>query len=57
MSTHERNIVDSYHYSIHAVFSMNIADDNAFTGSLPSEIGLMTGLTDLILDKWKQYLD
>ena len=38
-------------------FTMNVADNNAFTGSLPSEIELLTGLTYLDLGKWKYLVD
>ena len=53
MSRDEWNIVDSHHHSIHDVFSMNISEFNDFIEQLPSEIGLLTGLTDLLLGKWK----
>ena len=36
---------------------MYIAGYNAFTGSLPSEIGLLTGFLYLTLGKWKYIID
>ena len=36
---------------------MNVLDNAAFTGSLPSEIGLLTELVDLTLGKWKYLVD
>ena len=34
------------------VFVWNLADNNSLTGSIPSEIGLLTELTNLELGKW-----
>ena len=36
---------------------MNSAANNGFTGSLPSEIGLLTELTYLGLGEWKYLVD
>ena len=36
---------------------MNATDNNDFTGSLPNEIGFLTGLVDLRLGEWKYLVD
>ena len=36
---------------------MNDTVNNAFTGSIPSEIGLVTGLSILYSRKWKYLVD
>ena len=45
------NIVETHHILISSLFGMNIVDSNSLTGTVPSEIGLMTELTYLSLGK------
>ena len=51
------NFVRSHHHFAHSMFSMNTVDDNALTGKLPSEIGLLTGLKNLYLCKLECFVD
>ena len=46
-------VFDSHHKLLIFFSTMNATDSNNFTGSFPSEIGLLTGLTYLSLCKSK----
>ena len=53
VANHNWIVYESHHSSLYSLLVINIADDNAFTGTIPSYIGLMTRLFYLNLRKWE----
>ena len=49
----DSTVVESNQNFISSLFGMNIVAYNDFTRTIPSEIGLMIGLTYLDLCKWE----
>jgi hypothetical protein len=44
-------VSSSYHYNPFYILLLNALDSNDLTGSIPSEIGLLTSLFDLYMSK------
>ena len=57
VANHILSVFVSYHKLLIFFSAINIADNNDFTRSLPSEIGLLAGLTYLRLGKWMYLVD
>ena len=51
------SVIESNHKYLMFFFTIIAPDGNEFNGSLPSEIGLLTGLSNLDLGKWKYLVD
>ena len=49
----DSTVVESNQNLISSLFDMNIVAYNNFTRTIPSEIGLMTGLNHLSSGKWE----
>ena len=51
------SVIESNHKYLMFFFTIIAPDGSEFSGSLPSEIGLLTGLSSLGSGKWKYLVD
>ena len=57
VANHILSVVVSYHKLLMCFSTLNATDNNDFTGSLSSKIGLPTGLSNINLGRWMYLVD